>query len=166
MQETAHSAATQFLSAEVSSFLNYCRVEKGLSANTLEAYTRDLKAFSAFAKPQNGVPGLEDLRRYLDSLHQNGLSSRSIARHQATFHHFYRFLPADGRIAADPTERLISPRQWQTIPKFLNRDEVERLLTSPDTAKATGVRDRAMLELLYATGLRVSELCGLRLADV
>src|SRR5439155_7311517 len=147
-------------------FLNYCRVEKGLSANTLEAYTRDLKAFSDFGKPQNGVPGLEDLRRYLDSLQKNGLGARSIARHMATLRNFYRFLAADGRIAADPTERLASPRQWQTIPKFLNRDEVERLLSAPDTAKPTGLRDRAMLELLYATGLRVSELCGLRLADV
>jgi integrase/recombinase XerD len=166
MQGTVHSAAKQFLSAEVSSFLNYCRVEKGLSANTLEAYTRDLKAFSAFEKPENGVPGLEDLRRYLDSLQQNGLGPRSIARHMATLRNFYRFLAADGRIAADPTERLVSPRQWQTIPMFLNRDEIERLLVAPDTAKPTGVRDRAMLELLYATGLRVSELCGLRLADV
>ena len=166
MHKAAHSGAKLFLSGEVSSFLNYCRVEKGLSANTLEAYTRDLKAFSDLLEPENGVPGLEDLRRYLDSLSKNGLGSRSIARHMATLRNFYRFLAAEGKIDADPTERLISPKQWQQIPKFLNRDEIDRLLAAPDPAKPTGLRDCAMLELLYATGLRVSELCGLRLADV
>jgi integrase/recombinase XerD len=79
---------------------------------------------------------------------------------------FYRFLASEGRIDADPTERLAAPKQWQSIPKFLNREEIDRLLAAPDGSKPTGVRDRAMLELLYATGLRVSELCGLRLADV
>ena len=162
MQEAPHSGATLFQSGEISSFLDYCRVEKGLATNTLEAYARDLKAFSDFRKAENGIPALEDLRRYLDSLSQNGLGSRSIARHMATLRSFYRFLAAEGRIDADPTERLVSPKQWQAIPKFLNRDEIDRLLAAPDMSKPTGVRDRAMLELLYATGLRVSELCGLR----
>jgi integrase/recombinase XerD len=166
MQETAHSGAKLFLSGEVSSFLNYCRVEKGLSSNTLEAYTRDLKALSDSQKPENGLPGLEDLRHYLDSLYKDGLGPRSIARHMATLRNFYRFLAADGRIESDPTERLVSPKQWQSIPKLLNRDEIDRLLGAPDLTKPTGVRDRAMLELLYATGLRVSELCSLRIADI
>src|SRR5262249_26492518 len=78
----------------------------------------------------------------------------------------YRFLASDGKIEADPTERLTSPKQWQSIPKFLNREQIELLLAAPDLAKPTGIRDRAMLELLYASGLRVSELCGLRLGDV
>jgi integrase/recombinase XerD len=160
------SGSTLALSSEISSFVNYCRIEKGLSPNTLEAYTRDLKGLADFQKEGSGLPGLEDLRRYLDSLYKTGLGARSIARHIATLRNFYRFLASDGRIDADPTERLVAPKQWQSIPKFLNREEIDRLLAAPDDSKPTGVRDRAMLELLYATGLRVSELCGLRLADV
>src|SRR5262249_28722850 len=151
----------RFLSGEVSSFLNYCRVEKGLSANTLEAYARDLECFDGLKKAEKGTPGLEELRQHVDLLYRTGLSPRSIARHITTLRNFYRFLAAEGRIDADPTERLASPKQWQSIPKCLNRGEIDRLLESPDRGKPTGVRDRAMLELLYATGLRVSELCGL-----
>ncbi len=166
MQETPHSGARLVLSSEISSFLDYCRVEKGLATNTLEAYSRDLKAFAAFRKPENGIPELEDLRLYLDSLYKTGLGSRSIARHLATLRNFYRFLASDGKIVVDPTERLVAPKQWQNIPKFLNREQIDKLLAAPDIAKPTGVRDRAMLELLYATGLRVSELCGVRIADL
>jgi integrase/recombinase XerD len=166
MRETPHAGARLVLSSEISSFLDYCKVEKGLATNTLEAYSRDLKALAAFRQLENGVPGLEDLRLYLDSLYRTGLSSRSVARHLATLRNFYRFLASDGRIEADPTERLVAPKQWQNIHKFLNRKQVERLLTTPDIAKPTGVRDRAMFELLYATGLRVSELCAVRIADL
>ncbi len=163
MRDTGHTLA---LSGEISSFLDYCRVEKGLASNTLDAYTRDLKAFANFGKGAENVPGLEDLRHYLDSLYAAGLGSRSIARRMATLRNFYRFLASEGRIDSDPTERLVSPKQWQSIPKFLNREQIEALLAAPDLTKLTGVRDRAMLELLYATGLRVSELCGLRVADI
>ena len=166
MQGMPQSGSTLALSSEISSFVNYCRIEKGLSPNTLEAYTRDLKGLADFQKEGSGLPGLEDLRRYLDSLYKTGLGARSIARHIATLRNFYRFLASEGRIDADPTERLVAPKQWQSIPKFLNREEIDRLLAAPDGSKPTGVRDHAMLELLYATGLRVSELCGLRLADV
>src|SRR5262249_4368890 len=152
----------QSLAGEISSFLDYCRVEKGLAANTLEAYSRDLQDLARDGK----LPGLEDLRRHLDSLRESGLGSRSIARHMATLRNFYRFLAAEGKIEADPCERLASPKQWQTIPKFLNPDQIEGLLAAPDTAKPTGMRDRAMIDLLYATGLRVSELCAVRLADL
>jgi integrase/recombinase XerD len=154
------------LSGEISSFLDYCRVEKGLASNTLEAYGRDLKALAEFQKSAPGVPDLEQLRLYLDGLYRSGLGSRSIARRLATLRNFYRFLAAEGRITSDPTERLTSPKQWQNIPKYLNREQIDKLIAAPDPAKVTGVRDRAMLELLYATGLRVSELCGLRIADV
>jgi integrase/recombinase XerD len=166
MRVTPNTGARLVLSGEIRSFLDYCKVEKGLATNTLEAYSRDLKALAAFRKLENSVPGLEDLRLYIDSLYKTGLGSRSIARNLATLRSFYRFLALDGKIAVDPTERLVAPKQWQNIPKFLNRDQIEALLAAPDAAKATGVRDRAMLELLYATGLRVSELCAVRVADL
>ena len=162
----ADTGARLVPSGEVSSFLDYCRVEKGLASNTLEAYARDLKALAEYRKNAAGAPDLGELRRYLDSLDRAGLGSRSIARHLATLRNFCRFLAAEGRIESDPTERLVAPKQWQRIPKFLNREQIELLLAAPDGAKLTGIRDRAMLELLYATGLRVSELCGLGIADV
>ena len=166
VRETPDESARSGLSAEIRSFLDYCRVEKGLATNTLEAYSRDLKAFAKFQKAEKGIPDLEELRLYLDSLYKTGLSSRSIARNMATLRNFYRFLALDSKITVEPTERLVAPKQWQKIPKFLNREQIDRLLAAPDSAKPTGVRDRAMLELLYATGLRVSELCAVRIADI
>ena len=166
MRITADSGQATALSGGISSFLDYCRIEKGLASNTLDAYGRDLEALCQYRKKAPGVPDLEELRRYLDSLYRAGLGSRTIARKLATLRNFYKFLAAEGRIAQDPTDRLGAPKQWQNIPKYLNREQIESLLTAPDPSRLTGVRDRAMLELLYATGLRVSELCGLRLADV
>ena len=99
------------------------------------------------------------LGRYVDFLYQSGLGSRSVARHLSTLRSFYSFLLREGRIATDPTEHLGAPRQWQTIPKFLNLEEINRLSEAPDAARPTGLRDHAMIELLYASGLRVSELC-------
>jgi integrase/recombinase XerD len=166
MHETPDRGLKLNLTAEVSSFLNYCRVEKGLAANTLDAYSLDLRDFTAFEGFASSIPGLEDLRRYVDSLYRVGLGSRSIARHMATLRNFYRYLALNGKIEADPTERLISPKQWQNIPKFLNREQIDQLIAAPNTSKPTGLRDQAMLELLYASGLRVSELCAVRLADL
>jgi integrase/recombinase XerD len=94
------------------------------------------------------------------------MSARSVARHIATLRNFYGFLAREGTIGLDPTEFLTTPRQWSTLPKYLSREEVDRLIAAPPDSKATGVRDRAMLEMLYATGLRVSELCGLELTGV
>jgi integrase/recombinase XerD len=99
-------------------------------------------------------------------LYRAGLSARSIARHITTLRNFYSFLAREGEIERDPTEFLKLPRQSSTLPKYLNREEIERLLAAPPLDKPTGVRDRAMLQLLYATGLRVTELCRLELSAV
>ena len=146
-------------------FLDFCRVEKGLSRNTLDAYSRDLHKFNSFCQSCQGDTA-EMVRRYLDSLYQAGLSSRSIARHLTTLRNFYAFLLGEGRIDSDPTAFIPSPKQWQKIPKYLNLEEINKLVASPDESRPTGRRDRAMLELLYATGVRVSELCGVLVSDV
>jgi integrase/recombinase XerD len=108
----------------------------------------------------------EDLGRYVESLYGAGLSARSIARHITTLRNFYSFLAREGQIDRDPTEFLALPRQWSTLPKYLNREEVEKLLGAPPTDKPAGLRDCAMLQVLYATGLRVTELCRLELSAV
>jgi integrase/recombinase XerD len=159
------------LRAAVTSFLHFCRVEKGLAVNSLEAYSADLDRFLQFAEglkcaDLNECITVAVLRDYLNKLYESGLGSRSIARHLTALRGFFKFLLSEGRIAADPTEHLQTPRQWQSIPRFLGRQQVEALLEAPDSTKPTGARDRAMLQLLYATGLRVSELCNVRAADL
>ena len=161
----AHTANTANLPGEMLAFLNFCRIEKGLSVNSLEAYALDLAKWSAFRGHSPDPAGADDLRRYLDHLYQSGLSQRSIARHLTTLRGLFGFLLREGKIATDPTEHLGAPKQWQTIPKFMNLEDIEKIIQAPDTANPTGLRDRAMLELLYATGLRVSELCRLGLGD-
>jgi integrase/recombinase XerD len=146
-------------------FLNFCRLEKGLSANSIEAYALDLAKWSAFLGESGELPGTEGLRHYLDHLYRTGLSQRSIARHLTTLRGFCGFLLREGHVATDPTEHLGAPKQWQTIPKFLNLEVIEKIIQAIDTIRPNGLRDRAMLELLYATGLRVSELCRLGLGD-
>jgi integrase/recombinase XerD len=156
------------VSRAIAAFLGFCRMEKGLARNSLLAYGRDLTSFRAFAEPrtQGEIPQAEVVLEYLNSLYSQGMSSRSIARHLSAVRNFYRYLLAEGRIASDPTEHLTTPRQWSTIPKFLNHEQVEGLVAAPDDQKPTGQRDRAMLELLYATGIRVSELVELRVSNV
>jgi integrase/recombinase XerD len=159
--------AKKALSGHAQSFLDFCRVEKGLSANSLSSYFIDLQRFSNGISPlaPSGATA-RDLAHYVESLYSAGLSARSIARHMTTLRNFYSFLTREGAIPSDPSEFLTPPRQWSTLPKYLNRDEIDRLLTAPDQRKLTGLRDRAMLELLYATGLRVTELCRLELSNV
>jgi len=158
-------AATAPLPGTMFEFLNFCRIEKGLSANSLEAYALDLAKWSAYLGDSAEPAGAEELRHYLDHLYQSGLSQRSIARHLTTLRGLYGFLLREGRIASDPTEHLGTPKQWQNIPKFMNLQDIEKIIQAIDTTRPTGLRDRAMLELLYATGLRVSELCRLGLGD-
>lgn len=149
-------------------FLTYARVEKGLASNSLASYALDLKHFREFcgSRGESGIPGAEAVRGYLDALTAEGLSSRTVARHLTTLRNFFKFLVREGRISEDPTALLRAPGRWQKLPKYLNRQQVEAILGSPDGGQALGSRDRAMMEVLYACGLRVSELCGLKLTDL
>jgi integrase/recombinase XerD len=161
---------SEALPGHMSAFLNFCRIEKGLSNNSLQAYSTDLSCLYRFLTADGGDPsapaGLDRLRAFLDNLHGTGLSPRSVARRLTTLRNFYGFLLREGVIDRDPTEHLRSPRQWQTIPKFLNLEEIAKIQAAIDTSRPTGLRDCAMLELLFATGVRVSELCRIRVSDL
>lgn len=149
--------------------LSYLRVEKGLSANTLSSYRRDLEGLEAFAR-DSGVEiqnlTRQEIGRWVKTLSESGLSPRSVARAVSSVKGFYKFLLRDGFIEEDPTSELLSLRLPRSLPTFLSEDELERLLSGPDLRTALGLRDRAILELIYATGLRVSEAVGLVPADL
>jgi integrase/recombinase XerD len=153
----------------VQDFVEYCRLEKGLAGNTLQAYGRDLTRLADFCKKrQLGIDeaSATDIAAFIDSLYAAGLASRSVARYLATLRSYYRYLLEQEQITADPTADVSSPGQWQQLPKFLTLEEVDGLLAAPDDKSARGGRDRAMLQLLYATGLRVSELVGVQLSHL
>ena len=156
------------ISAEIQAFLDFCRIDKGLAENSLAAYRSDLDRFAAGCPPHLGedFPSAEAIGLYLPSLYRDGLDGRSVARHLTTLRNFVAFLLREGRMSGDPTAMLALPRQWKNLPKFLNHNEIDRLLEAPDPAKPTGLRNRAMVELLYSSGLRVSELCELQLSDL
>ena len=154
------------LANHIRAFLTFCRLEKGLAAHSLEAYASDLERFNKFLGEPFAVPEAETLHRYLDQLYREGLSARSVARHVTTLRNFFGYLLREGFTAADPSEHLRHPKQWQTIPKFLNLEQIEGLIKAIDVSRPNGLRDRAMLELLYASGLRVTELCRLGLRDL
>jgi integrase/recombinase XerD len=150
-------------------FLSYLRVEKGLSQNTLTAYQMDLDKLCKFAKERSkDLLTLErdDIKEFIQYLHESGLEARSIGRALVTVRNLYKFLLLDGFLKRDPSANIETPKSWQSLPKFLIAEEVERLLNSPDVATPIGIRDKAMLEVLYATGVRVSELVGLKIDDV
>jgi integrase/recombinase XerD len=150
-------------------FLSYLRVEKGLSQNTLLAYQNDLEKLSRFAKGRGkDLLSLErdDVKDFIKHLHESGLEAKSIGRTLVTVRNLYKFLLLDGFLKRDPSENIETPKSWQSLPKFLIREEVESLLESPDTSTSTGLRDKAMLEVLYATGVRVSELVALKMKDL
>jgi integrase/recombinase XerD len=137
-----------------------------LARNSIDAYGRDLAKFISFSNGGDSIPGAEGVGKFLDSLYRSGLSARSIARHLTTIRNLYQFLLREGLVISDPTALYHLPKQWNHLPKYLNLEEVNRILAAPDPAKPSGLRDRAMLELLYATGVRVSELCSIELSDL
>ena len=154
---------------QIAGFLNYLRVEKGLSGNTVEAYGRDLRKFCRFLERTGWDlkgAGPIGVRKFLLWLDQQNLGSRTLARQIASLRNFYRYLRQDGVVSSNPTENLESPRLWKVLPKYLTLEEVESLLAQPAVNTLLGIRDRAILELLYGTGLRVSELIFLRVADL
>ncbi len=151
-------------------FMNYLVVEKGLSTNTLEAYGRDLRRYLEYLG-EDGVASVEQVSQaqvlgFLSLLKQTGLSPRSRARALSSIRGFHRFLIAEKFTSKDPTLLLEAPRIMRSLPRLLSQQEVEILLAAPTGVEPLALRDRAMLEVLYATGLRVSELVGLKLADI
>jgi integrase/recombinase XerD len=155
--------------AIVDAYLDHLRVERRLADNTLESYARDLQQLARFAAGRNREPAAlsrADLEAFVRDLMSSGLSPRSVARAVACVRGFYRFLALTRRIDANPADDLGAPRAWPALPTFLNVDEVDRLIEQPDVTTPRGLRDRALIELLYATGLRVSELVALRAADI
>ena len=151
---------------DVQAFLNHCRVEKGLAGNSIASYQLDLVRFILAKGTTPAALTRGDLEIYMTSLYEAGLAPRSIARHLTTLRTFYKFLLQEGTISLDPTEFLKSPKQWVTLPKYLHQNEVAGLLSSPAADHPAGLRDRAMIELLYASGLRVSELCRMERAGL
>lgn len=153
------------LAASVNSFLTYCRIEKGLAQNSLLAYGRDLNHFAAFCRnlPEVDAPAVQS---YLDSLYKAGISPRSIARKLTSIRCLFDFLLREGRIESDFVRLMPLPRQWTTLPKFLTPAQVDSLLAAPSVETPRGMRDRAMLQFLYATGVRVSELCAVETSAV
>ncbi len=150
-------------------FENFLRIEKGLASNTVAAYSRDIGKLLDYCRERRidiENAGRDDVAAWMRNLIRDGLSARSTARALHAARGFFRFLLGDRILHEDPTEQIEAPRALKPLPRFLNKEEVERLLDAPDTETPLGSRDRAMLEILYASGLRVSELIRLSVAQV
>jgi integrase/recombinase XerD len=157
------------IAATISSFLMHVRVEKGLSSNTVSAYKRDLSKFDTFTQKRKlslEAVSRDDLVDFLAGLYRQKLESRTVARHLVTLRNFFRFAQIQELVPADPSVTLESPKIRRSLPGYLRLAEIEKLLEQPNEKTALGLRDRAMLEVLYSTGLRVSELIGLRITDL
>ncbi|HEY1422212.1 MAG TPA: site-specific tyrosine recombinase XerD [Candidatus Acidoferrum sp.] len=157
------------IAAAISSFLTHVQVEKGLASNTLSAYRRDLSKFEDFAKKRKlalATVNRDHLVDFLASLYRQKLESKTVARHLVTLRNFFRHAQVQELITEDPTAHLESPKIRRSLPGYLRLDEVEKLLELPDQKTPLGLRDRSMLEVLYSTGLRVSELTSLRVTDL
>lgn len=153
----------------VAEFLGALRTERGASPNTVSAYRRDLAGFRRFLSEVDLALDritVSDLSRYLLTLKRHGLGPRSVSRHLSAVRGLYRFLLREGTLDRDPTEHLETPRPPRRLPRAISPDEVTALLEAPDARTPIGLRDRAILELLYATGMRASECLSLRIEDV
>lgn len=156
---------------QIKDFIHYLLVERGLAKNTIISYERDLHAYSQFLTDKENVSTFNDVSRiqivhFLGQLKQQGKSSKTIARHIASIRSFHQFSLREKVTDHDPTVHIETPQLERTLPKVLSKEEVEKLLDAPKNSTAYGKRDKAMLELLYATGIRVSELVGLNDEDV
>ena len=150
-------------------YLTHLTVERRLARNSVEGYAHDLRGLAEYAAGLGqDVERLTraDLEAYIRDLMAQGRSPRSVARAVACYRGFFRFLVIDGRLTVNPTDDLRPPRAWKVLPRYLAVEDVDRLLEQPDVTTPRGLRDRALIELLYATGMRVSELLSLRPADV
>jgi integrase/recombinase XerD len=150
-------------------YLAYIQVEKGLAKNSFESYRRDLARLEKWANDSGtGVTELTrlDVRVWIADLSREGLAPASVTRMVSAARGFFRFLMLDGHLKIEPTADIDTPQAIAALPKFLTEEEIEQLLAAPDTETLEGVRDRAMLEVMYATGLRVSEMISLRVSDI
>src|SRR6185295_13348031 len=150
-------------------YLTYIQVEKGLARHTIESYRRDLARLDRWASKNNkSIADLTrpDLRKWIAQLSREGLAPSSVARAVSAARGFFRFLMLDQHLKQNPAEDLDTPQRFAYLPTFLTEEEIDRLFALPDVSSDEGVRDRAMLELMYAAGLRVSELVSLKQTEV
>jgi integrase/recombinase XerD len=154
----------------ITEFVEYLAVERGLSKNTLESYERDLQAFASYLKQRLNIQVQEakqsDIVSFLSYLHASGKATSTISRNIASIRSFYQYLLKEQVLTLDPTAHVDTPKIERRLPKVLTIQEIENLLSAPDASTVPGCRDKAMLEVLYATGIRVSELVSLRVSDV
>jgi integrase/recombinase XerD len=159
----------QFMESEIAEFLNYLAAERGLAPNTIISYRRDLRKLAGYLR-SIGISSLHTVSRgnvidYLISEKRKGIASNSVARNLFAIKMFFRFLVAEGGLPNDVTELIESPKLWRVLPETLTIEEVDRVTSLPDMATPEGIRNRAILEMLYATGMRISELANVKLED-
>ena len=155
---------------QLQTFIQYLSVERGLAHNTLESYERDLTQYLEFLK-ESGVASLADtgkthITAYIGGLRKNGKAAATVSRNLVSIRGFYQFLVRERMLEKDPSQNMELPKQEKRLPKVMSLEEVEQLLDAPSMTSPNGARDKAMLEVLYATGIRVSELISLKLPDV